>query len=94
MHNSVHDKNDNIGQEVYSSDDVQGERVIEGNLLGHLHHSEDDGQVGTVSKLESFLSYIHGEMSKGGNIPYIWGESPTILTSLLGRKKDNSKGMD
>ena len=40
--------NEDVGQDIQSTDAHQNIGVIEGNLLGQLHHHQDDGQVGTA----------------------------------------------
>lgn len=48
MNIEVNGDDDRIGQEVASANQVESERVIERDLLGNLHHSKDDNQVGTA----------------------------------------------
>jgi len=44
----VQAQDENVGQDVESTDCHQDIGVFKGNLLGQLHHHQDDGQVGTV----------------------------------------------
>lgn len=43
-----HGKDENIGEDVASADEQQDLRILKGNLLGQLHHHQDDGEVGAA----------------------------------------------
>lgn len=44
----VHAHDDNVREDVDSADHVQDTGVVHGDLLGDLHHHEDDDQVGAA----------------------------------------------
>lgn len=45
----VEANNDQVADDVEHTAGVQDIGVLEGDLLGHLHHPEDDDDVGTVA---------------------------------------------
>jgi hypothetical protein len=45
----VYEGNDNIATDVDGADRVENLGIFEGDALRHLHHTEDDDQVGTAS---------------------------------------------
>jgi hypothetical protein len=47
----VQSKDDQVGEDVESSDTVEPVRVIEGDLLRYLHHPQDHGEVGSVFRI-------------------------------------------
>lgn len=53
----VHHGDDHIGRNVQSADNVEDIWVLKIDLLGDLHHPEDDDQVGTVWHAVSILSH-------------------------------------
>lgn len=50
---AVDGSNQKVATDVEGSDTVQNERIIERDLLGDLHHSKNDDQVGTVKRKAS-----------------------------------------
>jgi hypothetical protein len=44
----VETQDQDVGQDVQGTDTHQDLRILKGNLLGQLHHHEDDAKVGTV----------------------------------------------
>jgi len=52
----VNGDDDHVREDVDGANDVQGIGIIERDSLGHLHHSEDDDQVGTIDhvRIRSF----------------------------------------
>lgn len=44
-------QDEEIGQDVASAHHHQDLRILKGNLLGQLHHHQDDGEIGTVRSL-------------------------------------------
>lgn len=46
------ERNDgDVGRNVHPADDHQNIWIFHGNLLGNLHHHEDDYQVGTMPSI-------------------------------------------
>lgn len=43
--------NGNVGGNVHGADAEEDIWVIEGDLLRHLHHDQDDGKVGSIAEL-------------------------------------------
>ncbi len=54
--------NEDVAADVEGSDAVQNGRVVEGDLLRHLHHSENDDQVDSVRRKASLAGGIDTEM--------------------------------
>lgn len=42
--------NENVAGKVDGADNVEHERIIEGDALRDLHHTQDDDQVGAIAK--------------------------------------------
>lgn len=47
----VDGSDDQVAGNVEGANDVEGVGVIEGNSLGHLHHSKNDDNVGTAKHI-------------------------------------------
>lgn len=57
----VEGDDDDIRQNVQSADEHQYVGVLHRNLLGNLHHHEDDYQVGTIASISSLRLRKMGE---------------------------------
>lgn len=51
----VESSNDDVAGEVNGANDVEYERVVEGDTLRHLHHTQDDDQVGAIANVSVFF---------------------------------------
>jgi hypothetical protein len=47
----VESSNDDVAGEIDGADNVEHEGIIEGNALRHLHHTQDDDQVGAIANV-------------------------------------------
>jgi hypothetical protein len=52
---------DQVAGNVQSANNVQGVGIFERNSLGHLHHSKNDDNVGTVQHILGQLGCKHSE---------------------------------
>ena len=57
-------EDDDVAERVKSAAEVENIGVLEGDLLGDLHHTKDDDQVGAVHMLESGIRLGLATMSK------------------------------
>lgn len=83
-------EDDDVAERVKSAAEVENIGVLEGNLLGDLHHTKDDDQVGAVHMLASgFPSPARGccrgngggkvsARLAGGDVSYTCGERPIV----------------
>lgn len=58
----VNGDDDNVGEHVDGADDVHGLGILHGDLLGDLHHPEDDDQVGAACSVSSSSLSLSGDM--------------------------------
>ena len=81
--------NGNVGGNVHGANAEEDIWVIEGDLLRHLHHDQDDGKVGSITKLLACFLQLsqplkaHPQMRtrapcylvkiEGPRSSYIWG---------------------
>lgn len=61
----VESSNDKIATEVEGADEVEGIRVIEGDSLGDLGHTKDDGEVDAVAQPVSIANSSLGRQGGG-----------------------------
>jgi hypothetical protein len=51
----VQSSNNDVAGKVNSANNVEHKRIIERNALRHLHHTQDDDQVGAIARYVSIL---------------------------------------
>jgi hypothetical protein len=61
----VESSNDDVAGKVDGADDVEHKRIVKGNALGDLHHTQDDDQVGDLRR-ESHLDYWFEDTGEEG----------------------------
>jgi hypothetical protein len=66
----VESSNDDVAGEVDGANNVEHEGIIEGDALRHLHHAQDDDQVGAIANV-SILFFappdnLRDKLSRGG----------------------------
>lgn len=78
-------EDDDVAERVKSAAEVENIGVLEGNLLGDLHHTKDDDQVGAVHMLASgFPSPARGvEETAAARCPRRW--RAVMFLTLAGR---------
>jgi hypothetical protein len=54
----IQTQDDHVGCDVQAAHKEEHIRVVEGNLLGQLHHHHDDGQIGSVGEDRSVVVHI------------------------------------
>ena len=63
LREQVQTDDDDVRKDVHGANSHQHIRVVEGHLLGQLHHHEDDAQVGTatesVPKTDIYKQHTH-----------------------------------
>lgn len=59
----VQSSNDDVAGKVDSANNVEHKRIIERNALRHLHHTQDDDQVGAITEYVSILVAVDSPWS-------------------------------
>ena len=92
----VHDvevdgEDEDIAERVKSAAEVENVGVLEGDLLGDLHHTKDDDQVGAIrivlasgissparDNAEDTAAWCSRVWQVGGDVSYTCGERPIV----------------
>lgn len=74
---TVDGEDDHVGQEVDSSDNVQGGRVVKRDLFRDLHHPKDDNQVGSAQSKLAFRAAKNNNFAADGIRTFVVRDRPS-----------------